>query len=152
MNIESAKAHLRENFEKGTSCPCCGQFVKLYKRKLHATMARMLIGLYRADAGEFLHIKQLIALTGMSEFTCGDFAKLTYWEFIEQEPKPDEEKDKRTSGRWKITAVGKKFVEGEISVPSHAKVFDSKFLGLAGDRVSIKHCLGEKFSYEELMS
>jgi len=35
--ILEAKQLLKDNFAQGIECPCCGQFVKRYKRKLNST-------------------------------------------------------------------------------------------------------------------
>ena len=37
------KNWLRANGHEGVDCPCCGQFVKFYKRRMNATLARCLI-------------------------------------------------------------------------------------------------------------
>lgn len=41
--IEEAKQLLKDNWEKGIECPCCTQFVKLYKRPLYSAQAYSLI-------------------------------------------------------------------------------------------------------------
>ena len=41
--VKEAKTFLRKNFDQGIDCPCCGQFVKKYKRKLNSSMAYALI-------------------------------------------------------------------------------------------------------------
>lgn len=145
--LEEAKEFLRDNWEKGTKCPCCGQRVKLYKRALYGTIAADLIRLYHLDQSEFHHIG---AITSQNRSGGGDFAKLTYWGFVEEAKKTDPKK--RTSGMWKITERGVYFVENRLIVLSHAQIYDGKLLGLTGSPVNIKDVLGEKFNYEELMA
>ena len=43
--LSEAQEDVIANLEEGTSCPCCGQSVKLYPRFLNATMARALMWL-----------------------------------------------------------------------------------------------------------
>ena len=150
LTIQEAKTHLRENFDKGTGCPCCGQFVKRYRRSIYGTMARMLIAFYRLKHPGFMHVNDVIRLTGLADYRCGDWAKLVYWGLIEEKSKGKNE-DKRTSGYWRITDRGKEFVEGALTVPKYIYLYNQKYMGNDGPEVHIRDCIGKKFSYEELM-
>lgn len=152
--LAAAQVELRKNFDVGSTCPACGQFVKQYKRKLYSTMARLLIAFYKLNAIGYIHVTDIIRMTGLVEYRCGDWAKLSYWGLIqEKEINRDQEpvKDTKNSGYWMITDLGKDFVEGKTKVYSHALVYNQKCRGLVGTKVSIKECLGKKFSYSELM-
>ena len=35
MTLDEAKAWLRDQVDDGAHCPCCGQFAKVYKRRIH---------------------------------------------------------------------------------------------------------------------
>lgn len=148
--IREAKKKLRENWERGINCPCCGQMVKLYKRKLYAIQARGLIELYKLDQTEskYYHIREIEGKFRGSGG--GDFAKLRYWKLIEEKPNEDDP-SKRTSGMWQITDRGRDFVLGNVKVRSHMTIFDGKFQGLEGDLITIQEALGKKFNYSELM-
>ena len=146
--IKEGKAFLRSNFKKGSSCPCCGQFVKLYSRKLNNSQVRGLINLYNLDlkaTNEFFHVRTITSDVNLT----GDFAKLVYWKMIEE--KSNEDSTKKNSGYWKITELGRRFLRNEIKVPSHILLFDSKFQGYGEKSTDVKQALGEKFNYEELM-
>lgn len=145
--LRQAKEWLRTQTDKGANCPCCNQFVKFYKRKLYASMSRMLIALYYMEPDEYHHI-QTIAKAGGTGHP-GDFAKLVYWEMIIEKTLDGE--DKRSSGWWKITEKGQKFVQNQLSVLSHCLVYNKKVLDRYGDSITIRDSLGKKFSYEELM-
>lgn len=82
----------------------------------------------------------------------GAWAKLRYWELIEEMPKDSMTTEKRTSGMWRITDKGISFVEGNISVPKYVKLYNQTFYGYEGDDVSIHDVIKEKFNYRELMS
>lgn len=145
--IEEAKAYLRENWTEGVECPCCTQDVKLHPHRLGGALASLLIKMYwknRNTGKDWIHIQ--------SEFnpSNGDYAKLRHWGLIEDRgdiPVPE----KKQSGFWRITALGKLFVEGKASVHSHAKLFDSQCHGFQGELVYIQECLGKGFNYQELM-
>lgn len=147
--LSEAKEYLRENFDKGTKCPCCGQFVKLYKRSITSGQAHGLIMFYRYSEEhpeEFIHVSNF----DFTAFRGGDFAKLRYWGFIEQAENDDP--SKRDSGMWSITDKGRQFVRNERTVPRQVHLYDGQRVGWSEDRVSIKDALKNKFNYEELMS
>ncbi len=150
QTLKEAKQHLRDNWEKGTTCPCCGQMVKLYSRPMHHTMAAMLIRLYRLQKSpdEYHHIKHLVA--GISATGTSDFSKLRYWGLVEQMPK-DPKESKRTSGYWRITQRGVQFVLGQRTEHQRVLIFNKKNLGLTGNQITIKQALGDSFDYNELM-
>lgn len=149
--LENAKVWLAENVNKGVRCPCCQQFAKLYRRPLYATMARMLILFYKIPGSDdWLHINDVIRVTGCSEFRCGDWAKLKHWALIEDRKK-EEDDDKKNSGFWRITPTGKAFVERKYRIKSHILLYDGNFCGFEGEDVYIDHCLGKNFSYGELL-
>lgn len=147
--LQDAKEYLKKNFNEGCSCPACGQFVRLYKRKLGSPQARGLILLYslhRSTGKEWIHIRKIIEQVNVH----GDFAKMVYWGLIEEHSNEDE--DKKNSGLWRITEKGKRFVRNEIKIPSHALVFNGKLQGFSGTTTDIVDSLGKKFSYRELMA
>ncbi|HWY36093.1 MAG TPA: hypothetical protein VNX68_15720, partial [Nitrosopumilaceae archaeon] len=61
MTVEEAKKFLRKNFDLGVNCPCCGQLVKNWRRKLDSRMARALIGLHQLTSKNkhFFHIVEI---------------------------------------------------------------------------------------------
>ena len=150
--IEDAKNFLRGNYIKGCVCPCCGQFVKLYNRPIHTSMAKDLIRLYHIhnndDWNKYYHISKIRTRTAGG----GDFAKFLYWGLVKELEKDSNDASKRTSGYWKITDKGKQFVENRIKVEKHAIIYNSKLLKFSEDFVNIKDCLKDKFDYNELMN
>lgn len=148
--LEDAKKLLRENWHVGLDCPACTQYVKKYERKLNTGITLFLIGLYRIDPEgiNYHHAKEVLERIGAFT-TSRDYSILEYWKLIEPELNTDEEK--RTSGYWKITQLGRDFVEGKETVLSHAQIFNNKGYGLVGAPIDIRTALGNKFNYEELM-
>jgi hypothetical protein len=148
--IEEGKNYLRANYEKGCVCPCCGQYVKAYWRNIYSTVARDLIHLYRLQNNEdrYYHISDIRTSTSGG----GDLAKLISWGLVEEMPKDPNNVKQRTSGYWKITEKGKRFVENTLKVEKYAVYYNNKLLRYEGRLVGIKDCLSNKFNYEELMS
>jgi hypothetical protein len=148
--IEEGKALLRENFEEGIECPCCGQRVKRYARNLYSTQAYCLIRLYRItelEGEDFYHWRKLIENVGGS--LGEDFPKLRFWGLIREAD--TRTLDRNASGYWKITQKGKDFVLGIISVPKKVYIFNNKFRGFSDDTITIQQALKDKFDYRELM-
>lgn len=149
MNLEEAKQLLRDNWQEGIECPCCRQYVKLYKRKLNSAMAYVLVMMDRAPTGYF-HVENWLKTQNTPASLRGDFPKLHYWGLIEAKEATREDGSPRV-GYYRITEKGRKFVHGLIEVPARAQLFNQKFYGYDGDPISIKQALGDKFNYEELM-
>lgn len=130
QTVAQARAKLRDALVAGESstCPCCDQFVKLYRRKLNAGMAHSLVVLWKHARSHFVHVPTVVGRES------ADQALLRYWELIEAHPEQ--------SGYWRVTELGEQFVTGQITVPSHVLLYNNRFLGLDGDSVSIQDCLG----------
>src|SRR3990167_6219071 len=117
--LKEAKEYLKENHEKGTQCPCCGQHVQLYRYPLFATSAVALTDLYKITLetkSEYHHISKFAeARKGKSR--APHFAELRFWEFIEA--KDTKTKDTNTSGLWNVTNKGIQFIKNLILVPKY---------------------------------
>jgi predicted transcriptional regulator len=108
--LQESKEFLRANFDKGVSCPCCNQFVKLYKRKLNSGMAMALIHIYKQ--GNWINVKDYMRKNSLPNNH--DWTLLRYWGLIEESTKTEE--GKKTNGVWRITQKGVKFIEKKINV------------------------------------
>lgn len=147
--LEEAKQFLRDNWEKGVDCPCCNRYVRRYKIKLNSAMSLFLINLYKHSlhSNEPAHISELVNKNGKISMSYG---WLRYWELAENVK--NEDPDKKGSGYWRITELGKKFASGKLRLYSHAYFYDGKSYGHTGNKITIQEALGNKFSYEELMA
>lgn len=139
-----AKAH-----DKGTICPCCEQFVKVYYRTINSTMAHQLIYAYHtlADPAQWFHARTVV----MGSASAGDFSKLEYWGLIQRQHHNAGDDGKKASGLWRITPKGIEFLKGRIAVPKYAVVYNAKVIGHEGEETTCRDALGTKFDYNELM-
>lgn len=152
VTLEEAKAWLRERFDNGAVCPCCNQYVKLYKRKLNSFMAYALILIDRyfrqAEAEEWLHVPSYLIEQNAPDREC---AKLRYWGLIEECP-ADRPDGSPHAGFYKITELGKSFVNRKVRVPRYIYLYNKEPVKRKDDdTIDIYEALGEKFSYNELM-
>ena len=140
---------LRDKLLVGVDCPCCKQYVRLYKRKFNTVMARGLIKLYNLGDG-FHHVSTI--MSKISPSGSNDFSKLRYYGFIAEQE--NEDSAKRTSGMWKITEAGKDFALGNTSDRKYLFLYNKEEYRqpkLEGT-TDIYEALGEKFDYSELMN
>lgn len=129
-------------------CPCCDRYAQVYRRRIYSTPAAQLILLKKLGGAEnFIHSSRLVFSGATS---VGDFAKAKYWELIEEKPNTDE--DKNRSGFWRLTEMGFAFVNGDMTIPEFVYIFNDGIIDWSDKEVKIQDCLGEKYSYTELMA
>lgn len=145
MTLADAREVLRTMVDDGANCPLCTQLAKVYRRRVHASMARGLIQLYRAGAArDYVH-----APTATKRDANVETAKLVYWGLTEEAPGKRE--DGGRPGWYRLTPLGIAFVEGTGTVRKYAHIYDNRVLRMSGDPVTIHDALGKKFNYRELM-
>lgn len=148
ITLAQVKAWLRERLNDpegaGARCPACTQVAKVYRRPLHASMAAQLLRFYRYVGTDWGRRPQLFS--GRAE---GDFAKLRYWDLIEEAA--EERLDGGRAGWWRITPRGEAFTLGVARVHRYAIVYDARKLRLEGPMVNVVDCLGKRFHYNDLM-
>jgi hypothetical protein len=81
----------------------------------------------------------------------GDFAKLRYWQLIEEDTSAEPLEGARFNGHWRITSEGYAFLAARLIVPKHAIVYDGHLWGLEGPDIDIVDALNSKFNYRQLM-
>jgi hypothetical protein len=138
---------------KGTRCPCCEQYVKIYERKLNASMAYGLIVLLKYQETQppdaWIHIPTLFAEKKACK--ANDGALLRHWGLITGKNDKRDDKSKRV-GYYRVTELGAAFVRREATVPQRARLYNQVFMGLVGDEINIGDALNTEFSYADLMS
>jgi hypothetical protein len=148
-SLVTAKAKLEAQMEAGATCPCCGQFAKVYKRTITSIMARALIRMHRTFEDKEFHAPTELHKAGL--IMGGDFAKLEHWGLVEREL-GNPTGGAKFSGWWKLTDLGKQFVKKQHTIPRYAHIYNGECLGFSGEKIYIEDSLGKHFSYQELMS
>lgn len=147
VTLEDARTEVREGRKEGVTCPCCGQFAKVYRRKIHSTMARNLIDAYfKFGTGQ--------QFRPIDEFgkDSPDFIKLQYWGILlEVDPDAVRDDGSNRTGWWMLSSRAAGFVRGITTVTEYALIYNGEQIDTAGDPVSIRDCLGKRFDYDELM-
>lgn len=152
VTLEEAKKFLRSNFEEGAKCPCCGQFVKLYKRKITSSMAYGLIVINRLkEPGEIFHLNKFFKeLPNVPAAIHGDMPKLRLWGLLSDIEKELDDGNPNC-GLYTLTPEGRAFVMGAISVPKYCFMYNNKVTAKSEELTTIREALGDQFNYSELM-
>lgn len=150
--LKNARRELHAQLDEGVICPCCGRLAKAYRRKLNSGMAKSLIWL----VGEYRRTHDWVDIQKVAPryvLASREIGKLLHWEFVELKPNDDDETGKRkTSGMWRPTELGIKFVFRELRVPSHVRLYDNVIIRFEGDKIDIVQALGSHFNYRLLMA
>ena len=152
VTLAESKAWLKARLADGAECPCCRQFAKVYQRRLHRGMARVLIAMYREAGREWLYLPDFIkTITGAGR----DESFLAFWRLIEESKEP--RADGGRAGWWRVTAFGEQFVRREITLPKIVNVYDDRAVHLPGrttfegPQIDIVEALTARFDYAQLM-
>ena len=146
LTVAEAQESLRANIEDGSTCPCCGQLVRMYRRKLNSNMVRFLISLAweYAKCGEWIHYSRC-AFKGRDY----NYLDTAYFGLAEQRPNDDDVT--RTSGFWRPTRLGLDFALDRAVVPSHILTYNGRRVDVADTTVRVREALGDAFDYAALM-
>ena len=143
MTLGEARRWLASKLGNGIACPCCGQFAKVYRRRLNAGMALSLVQMYRSGGTDYVDVTRVCNRRGREE------GKLRFWGLIEEATERRE--DGGRAGWWRVTPKGVQFAHGRLPVNSYARVYNNHLLGFDGNLVTIAECLGRPFNLDELM-
>lgn len=122
----------------GCRCPCCGQRVKIYNRKLTSEMAYALCRLYSIQSKEFWRPVNILR---EAKLASGEYSKTRFFGLIMQVEK----------GQWSLTKTGIAFVEGRIRVARSVLVFHNRKVGESDDMISISEALDNKWQWEDIV-
>jgi hypothetical protein len=114
-------------------------------------MALALFHIYKNKGYEFFHLEDFFhSIDGIPSTLRGDAPKLRHWKLIEKkEGKKDD--GNPSNGYYRITGLGRDFVEGRAMVASHIFMFNNKLQGHSDTTTNFKKSLDSKFNYDELM-
>lgn len=137
------------DYQKGFKCVHCGSFVKEYCRSFNANMCLALIMMYKQKMNTFIKVEDELIKGGYKR--CGDFSYCRFYGFIE--PLKEKRADgSARNGYYRLTAIGRLFVEGKVLAFEKFKILHNTFTGFEGKEIDIRTALGIKFNYDDLMS
>jgi len=145
-----------EDERRGVPCPCCGRWAQIYKHRVNQGICLALIAIWRERGATPVNIAKDFP-------TLRSVTVLKHWGLIcEVEPPEDAMLQfKNASPRrgqkgswWQITPRGKRWVQGNTSIPRYAWLYnDAVHGGFSKKRFTIRSALRTYgFDYEEMLS
>lgn len=153
LTLADARSLFRSQLESGASveCPCCERTGRIYRRRLNAGMARVLVRMVevhaRAPAELWIHIHAIFGGFGQKH---RDWPLLRLWGLVE--PRTKRTGTENARGFWRVTELGRAFVAGRTRAPTWVFVFDGEKTGSSDEVLTIREALGHRFDYAELMA
>lgn len=155
ITIKEARDKMRPNLRIGCVCPACGQTVKMYARPLTSSMAYALILLFNNQPPfpHYVHLEDLFKPMDIPSSIRADVPKLRFWNLIEPEAKCKAEDGNPNNGMYRITDLGRAFVENRIQVVSHVNLYNNRMFGYPehSKQIGIIEALKNKFNYSEII-
>lgn len=147
LRKEFRKELFAKKHGKPTQCPVCDHAHRVYKRKLNSGMAAKLIEIYKlGGAKHWVNVADIFP--GVTH-RGGEWALLRHWKVLE--PRDVRTAVENAHGDWRITVLGRLFVQNRARVPRYVYVFEGEKIGASSERTTIKEALGDGFNYLELM-
>ena len=151
-SVTDARQRLFEALEGGQDCALCGQFAKVYRRGLGASIVADVIRIYRTQKdlpeGAWVDIATVRGVRG------GDYAKAEHWGLLEHAI--DDGTSRKQSGLWRVTEEGIEFIEGRGRVIKAQWFYNGEVAPGPWSRdeplVDVQEALGKKFDFEALMN
>jgi len=132
----------------GGDCPCCGRFGKYNGYSITKTDARALIWiLVNGDKHGWVHMPTQAPREFMR---AKSFTNLRYWALIENHP--NDNKEIKGSGLWRVTNKAVKYISGEMQLPKKAFVFDRTLIGFSEQQVYFSECFKDYFDLQQVMN
>lgn len=142
MPISEARVLLKKKIENGIDCPVCDQRAQVYRRKIHAGMARTLVAMYREGQRAPVYLPDIPQKSRDSSY-------LALWGLIEEEGVRRD--DGGRAGWWRVTEKGERWLKNETWVHKYAYVYDGAVLWHEGVPWTIRDALPTFFNFRELM-
>jgi hypothetical protein len=139
------KDYLKVLQGKGGNCPCCDRTGKYNAFSITKKNAQALIWIYyNGDEHGWVNTANNAPRDFMRAKT---FSNMRYWGLIE--PYPNDDKEKRGSGYWRITNKGIKYLKGEMPLPYKAYIYNRTLMGYGEKEVFFTECFKEYFKLDE---
>lgn len=161
--IEDAKTYVQAvaHTNDGGTCPCCGSYVKVYKRTINknAITALAIIIKHSFKVVEnkiefnYIHIQEVFSKLGMRA-TSMDYIQLERFGLIEEMPdtrSKEEKKLLKNIGMWRPTMRGYDFFIGKVYIEKYHYVYNNETIKKSIKHVHVTDCFKERFKYTDIL-
>ena len=125
-------------------CPHCGQRLKSWKKAIISTAVASLCRLVAMYSGQAIHHDDFTVLAKDR-----NFSQLRLWGLVS--PAANDDRMKRSSGKWHPTKAGIAFVIGSSQVPKYIVTSNNRLLRFEGPLIGVREALGSRFDYYKLI-
>lgn len=149
ITLQEARVYWRETIRgEGGHCPCCDRWGKMYRRGINMVMAAGIVWLARHSAdGSWVDVPRVGPRFVVAS---NQLPTMRWWGLCERNiPGPDD--DKKFSGFWRVTEMGKLWANNEVKVMKYVWTYNDTVIEFEGPDVAVSDCL-EKFSYNDVMN
>jgi len=143
-DLVKAKEIVEKGRNNGIDCPCCGLYVKEWKKSIISIAVASLCKLVSKYKGKYIHLDDFNV-----QPKDRNFSQLVLWKLIKKAKTDDS--TKRASGMWMPTEKGIKFARGEAVLKKYVITLNNKCIGYEGDFIDVKEALNSRFNYSDLM-
>lgn len=134
----------------GGRCPCCDRWGKIYPRSINENMARSLIWLCHAPVHEEGGFVDVPSQAPRWLIRSNQLPTLRWWQLVERDESKDP--DRKHSGHWRVTDLGRDFANGKVSIPKKVYTYNGEREGYGSESIHIHDCFDSHFSYQEVMN
>ena len=153
--LADARKEMLRKVDKGTRCPVCGRFTKVYPYTHGSTRVLCLRALERLGGRErWVHVSEIAKvlrpyLKDKTSSATKNFCLLKHWGFIT--PMRKHVKERGSSGKWMLTKLGLQFLRG-VPFPKHAYVYQNEVVRFSHETVTIKEAAGDHYHHDRFMA
>ncbi len=143
ITLAGAKAAFIAQVKDGAICPCCGRHAAINRISINGSMVHFLEWILQYNG--WIPVQNHAPAWVLRS---NSHAKMLYWGLLDRLPTED---GKGNSGVYRITAKGRLFLSGQISVKKYMLVYNNISLipNGVGENVTVFQCRGKKFKKEE---
>lgn len=163
--LGEAVEHVVKNARKGVDCPCCGQQVKLYRRKFNPGMAATLIAMWRETVrrerigkpDRWIHVEHDLVEAGKGPTRSRDFSLMRFWGLIDAKARATRTTGVTAcdTGFWTVTHLGITACMNPRRplVRKYVLTYSNEPQGFDGPEISLAQALeGSRFDLADLLA
>ena len=113
--------------KKPVKCPCCRKRATKSRRRISKRMIVSLVKMYVRGECDAKSLRD----------GSGDYAKLRHWGLVEQ----------ASYGRWRVTALGRQWLQGRAEVPRIAVTYNRRFVRFDEGPMTVFDCYGSQSGF-----
>lgn len=134
--ILESRRWIAENRRNGVKCPVCDRRVKEYSRPINRAQALAITDMFLSAGTDWVNVRNLKSkIRGGTADKNNEISKLAHWGLVQQHP------NVKRGGTWRVTTLGKKWVQGKVSVSDTVMLYQAELTGKGTKSVYLRDIL-----------